>query len=109
MRIWQAMFETNVPGTVRVVRGLLPALRASGDAHIGPVEQAPTDHDRANVAQGRADVLRAGGAHVEARSGSPMVIAASPLPYQFEQRPTPSLSSAMNPSSETVAPKITLP
>jgi NADP-dependent 3-hydroxy acid dehydrogenase YdfG len=31
---WQAMYEVNVMGTVRVVRALLPALRASGSGHI---------------------------------------------------------------------------
>ena len=31
---WRAMYELNVMGTLRVVRGLLGALRASGDGHI---------------------------------------------------------------------------
>jgi len=31
---WQAMFEVNVMGTVRMVRALLPPLRASGNGHI---------------------------------------------------------------------------
>ncbi len=31
---WRWMFEANVLGVVRMVRGLLPALRASDDAHI---------------------------------------------------------------------------
>ena len=31
---WQAMYDTNVLGTVRMVRALLPALRASGNGHI---------------------------------------------------------------------------
>ena len=31
---WQAMYDVNVMGTVRVVRSLLPSLRASGDGHI---------------------------------------------------------------------------
>jgi hypothetical protein len=35
--------------------------------------------------------------------------ATSPLPNQSNSGPTPSLSSAMNPSSETTAPMIVLP
>jgi NADP-dependent 3-hydroxy acid dehydrogenase YdfG len=31
---WQAMYDTNVLGTVRVTKALLPALRASGDALV---------------------------------------------------------------------------
>ena len=31
---WRAMFETNVLGTVRMTRALLPALVASGDGHV---------------------------------------------------------------------------
>jgi NADP-dependent 3-hydroxy acid dehydrogenase YdfG len=31
---WQWMFETNVLGTVRTTRALLPALEASGDGHV---------------------------------------------------------------------------
>ena len=31
---WRWMFEANVLGMVRMVKGLLPALRASADAHI---------------------------------------------------------------------------
>jgi hypothetical protein len=31
---WQTMFETNVLGTLRVTRGLLDKVRASGDGHI---------------------------------------------------------------------------
>lgn len=31
---WQAMYDTNVLGTVRMIRGLLPALEASGDGTI---------------------------------------------------------------------------
>ena len=31
---WRIMYETNVLGTVRMVRGLLPALEASGDGHV---------------------------------------------------------------------------
>ena len=31
---WQAMYDTNVLGTVRMVKGLLPALIASGDGQI---------------------------------------------------------------------------
>jgi len=31
---WEWMFETNVLGTVRTTRGLLPALEASGDGHV---------------------------------------------------------------------------
>jgi NADP-dependent 3-hydroxy acid dehydrogenase YdfG len=31
---WRTMYETNVLGTLRMVRGLLPALEASGDGHI---------------------------------------------------------------------------
>lgn len=31
---WQAMYEVNVMGTVRVVRTLLPALRSSGSGHV---------------------------------------------------------------------------
>jgi hypothetical protein len=31
---WQAMFETNVMGTVRMTRALLPALEATGDGHV---------------------------------------------------------------------------
>jgi NADP-dependent 3-hydroxy acid dehydrogenase YdfG len=31
---WQAMYDTNVLGTMRMIRGLLPALEASGDGHI---------------------------------------------------------------------------
>jgi NADP-dependent 3-hydroxy acid dehydrogenase YdfG len=31
---WQLMYETNVLGTVRMVRALLPSLVASGDGHI---------------------------------------------------------------------------
>ena len=31
---WRWMYETNVLGTMRVTRALLPALRASGDGHI---------------------------------------------------------------------------
>jgi NADP-dependent 3-hydroxy acid dehydrogenase YdfG len=31
---WQAMYDVNVLGTVRVVRALLPALRASGAGHV---------------------------------------------------------------------------
>lgn len=31
---WQTMFDTNVMGTVRLVRRLLPTLRASGRGHV---------------------------------------------------------------------------
>lgn len=31
---WQAMYETNVLGTVRMTRALLPKLEASGDGHV---------------------------------------------------------------------------
>jgi NADP-dependent 3-hydroxy acid dehydrogenase YdfG len=31
---WQAMYDTNVLGTVRMIRGLLPALEAGGDGTI---------------------------------------------------------------------------
>lgn len=31
---WRTMYETNVLGTVRMVRRLLPALEASGDGHV---------------------------------------------------------------------------
>ncbi len=31
---WRTMFETNVLGTVRVIRALLPALVESGDGHV---------------------------------------------------------------------------
>jgi len=31
---WQWMFETNVLGTLRTTRALLPALEASGDGHV---------------------------------------------------------------------------
>jgi hypothetical protein len=31
---WQAMWDTNVLGTVRMVRALLPALESSGDGHV---------------------------------------------------------------------------
>ena len=31
---WRTMLETNVLGTMRMVRGLLPALEASGDGHV---------------------------------------------------------------------------
>lgn len=31
---WRTMFETNVLGTVRLTRALLPALVASGDGHV---------------------------------------------------------------------------
>lgn len=31
---WQAMYDTNVLGTLRVTKALLPALRASGDALV---------------------------------------------------------------------------
>jgi len=31
---WRWMYETNVLGTMRVTKALLPALRASGDGHI---------------------------------------------------------------------------
>ncbi|MDA8290648.1 MAG: SDR family NAD(P)-dependent oxidoreductase [Actinomycetota bacterium] len=31
---WRAMFESNVLGTLRMVRALLPALVASGDGHV---------------------------------------------------------------------------
>ena len=31
---WQAMFDTNVLGTLRVTKALLPALRASGDGLV---------------------------------------------------------------------------
>ncbi|MDA8278935.1 MAG: SDR family NAD(P)-dependent oxidoreductase [Actinomycetota bacterium] len=31
---WLAMYQTNVLGTLRVIRGLLPAIEASGDGHI---------------------------------------------------------------------------
>lgn len=31
---WRTMWETNVLGTLRMTRGLLPALRESGDGHI---------------------------------------------------------------------------
>lgn len=31
---WQAMFELNVMGVLRMTRALLPALRASGDGHV---------------------------------------------------------------------------
>jgi NADP-dependent 3-hydroxy acid dehydrogenase YdfG len=31
---WQAMYDTNVLGLLRVTQRLLPALRASGDAHV---------------------------------------------------------------------------
>lgn len=31
---WRVMYETNVMGTLRMTRGLLPALEASGDGHV---------------------------------------------------------------------------
>lgn len=31
---WRTMWETNVLGTLRMTRGLLPALRESGDGHV---------------------------------------------------------------------------
>jgi len=31
---WLAMYDTNVLGTLRVTKGMLPALRAHGDAHV---------------------------------------------------------------------------
>jgi NADP-dependent 3-hydroxy acid dehydrogenase YdfG len=31
---WRAMYETNVLGAVRMIRGLLPALEASGDGQV---------------------------------------------------------------------------
>lgn len=31
---WRTMFETNVLGTVRMIRALLPRLEASGDGHV---------------------------------------------------------------------------
>lgn len=31
---WRSMWETNVLGTLRMTRALLPKLRASGDAHV---------------------------------------------------------------------------
>ena len=31
---WQAMYDTNVLGTLRMTRALLPALAASGDGHV---------------------------------------------------------------------------
>jgi NADP-dependent 3-hydroxy acid dehydrogenase YdfG len=31
---WQSMFETNVIGTLRMTRALLPALEATGDGHV---------------------------------------------------------------------------
>jgi NADP-dependent 3-hydroxy acid dehydrogenase YdfG len=31
---WRQMFESNVMGTMRMTKGLLPKLRASGDAHV---------------------------------------------------------------------------
>src|SRR6185295_14135022 len=31
---WRWMWETNVLGTMRLTRALLPALRASGDGHV---------------------------------------------------------------------------
>jgi hypothetical protein len=43
------------------------------------------------------------------RSGSAIVIGTSPFPYQSNSGPTSSFSSAMNPSSDTVASIITLP
>lgn len=34
LRQWQAMWDVNVLGTVRMLRSLLPALEASGDGHV---------------------------------------------------------------------------
>jgi hypothetical protein len=31
---WRAMYESNVMGSMRMTRGLLPALEASGDGHV---------------------------------------------------------------------------
>jgi NADP-dependent 3-hydroxy acid dehydrogenase YdfG len=31
---WQWMYETNVTGSLRMTRGLLPAIEASGDGHV---------------------------------------------------------------------------
>jgi NADP-dependent 3-hydroxy acid dehydrogenase YdfG len=31
---WRTMYETNVLGVMRMVRGLLPAIEASGDGHV---------------------------------------------------------------------------
>jgi NADP-dependent 3-hydroxy acid dehydrogenase YdfG len=31
---WRWMWETNVLGTMRMTRALLPRLRASGDGHV---------------------------------------------------------------------------
>ena len=31
---WRAMYESNVMGSLRMTRGLLPALEASGDGHV---------------------------------------------------------------------------
>ena len=33
-RAWRTMFETNVLGTMRMTKALLPALRASGNGHV---------------------------------------------------------------------------
>jgi hypothetical protein len=76
---------------------------------VGDVEQAPADHGRANVTRERADVVGAHGVTRKTRSGSAMVTATSPLPYQSNSGPTASLSSAMNPSTDTTAAMITLP
>ena len=40
---WRWMFETNVLGTLRMTRGLLPALIASGDGHVVTVTSVAGD------------------------------------------------------------------
>ncbi len=34
LALWQRMYDTNVLGTLRMTRALLPALEASGDGHV---------------------------------------------------------------------------
>ena len=38
---WRAMFESNVMGTMRMTRELLPRLRESGDGHVIGVTRSP--------------------------------------------------------------------
>ncbi len=67
---WRWMWETNVIGTLRVTRGLLPALIASGDGHIVTVTSIAAIEPYDNGGRLHLGQARPGGAAPDAARGA---------------------------------------